>query len=178
MSALLLLTACAPKPAAPDLKALAKGEMAKLIVAETPAPPAAILIEGPNGKPIDLAAFKGKVTLVNLWATWCAPCKIEMPKLAALQAAYAGKPLAVVPVSLDREAAVPKARAFIAGLPPLAFHHAQMDVAFQLKPPAPGFPTTLILDKQGRERARLAADADWSGRDARAVVDALLAEPG
>ena len=177
-AALLLLAACAPKAGRADLKTLAKGEMAKLVVADTPAPPAAIAIEGPDGKPVDLAAFKGKVTLVNLWATWCAPCKIEMPKLAGLQAAYAGKPLAVVPVSLDREEAIPKAKAFIASLPPLAFHHAAMDVAFQLKPPVPGFPTTLILDKQGRERARLAADADWSGADARAVIDRLLAEPG
>ena len=74
------------------------------------------------GRPHTLAEFKGKVVLVNLWANWCAPCKLEIPSLAKLQAAYAGKPLAVVPISLGKGEDETAGRAFIASNPPLAFY--------------------------------------------------------
>ncbi len=133
----------------------------------------------PGGKPVTLADFKGQVVVVNLWATWCAPCVKEMPTLAKLQAEYAGKPVKVVAISLDRGTKdIAKARAFIAGKAPLGFYHGDYDMAFALKPAVEGFPVTILYDAEGHERARLAGGADWSGADAKKVIDQLLAMHG
>jgi thiol-disulfide isomerase/thioredoxin len=159
-----------------DLKSLARGEMAKLEVTTkaNPAPPTPIL--DAQGRTITLADLKAPVVVVNLWATWCAPCVKEMPTLARLQAAYPGR-LIVAPISMDRLADREKARAFIADHAPLDFYQdPKYALAFALDPPAEGFPTTLIYDAKGRERARLSGGADWNGPDARAVVEALLAQ--
>ncbi len=160
-----------------SLKPLATGAMAKLTPVDPPGPAPVAAFEGPDGKPITLAAYKGQVVALNLWATWCAPCVKEMPTLARLQAAYAGKPVLVVPVSIDRGSDLQKARAFIARHPPLRFHRAEFDWAFKLDPPAHGFPTTILFDRQGRERARLSGDADWTSAEAHAVIERLLTEP-
>jgi thiol-disulfide isomerase/thioredoxin len=160
-----------------DLKGLAKGEMAKLIVpAEATVAPVASFVDA-KGATRRIADFKGKVTVVNLWATWCAPCVIEMPTLAKMAAAYEGQPVEVVAISVDRPADGDKARAFIAKHAPLAFYHdPKMALPFALKPAAMGMPTTVIYGPDGVERARLAGDADWSGKDAKAVIDKVLAE--
>jgi len=160
-----------------SLKPLATGAMAKLEAVDPPRPSPTAPLTGPDGKPITLAAYKGKVVVVNLWATWCAPCVKEMPTLAKLQAGHAGKPVVVVPISIDRDKDIEKAKAFIARNGPLAFHHADLDWSFKLDPPALGFPTTVILDRQGRERARYAGDANWASAEAHAVIDRLLTEP-
>ncbi|MGH6909723.1 MAG: TlpA family protein disulfide reductase, partial [Phenylobacterium sp.] len=75
-----------------------------------------------SGKAMKIADFKGKVLVVNLWATWCGPCKIEMPQLATLQAAYDGKPVQVVAISIDKAEALTEAKAFIASKAPLTFY--------------------------------------------------------
>lgn len=158
------------------LKALARGEMAKLeIPAEPAVAPAASFVDA-AGKPVRLADFKGKVVVLNLWATWCPPCVAEMPTLAKLQSEYAGKPVAVVALSVDRADDIPKAQAFLAKHAPLSFYNdPNLKMAFALKPPAPGMPTTVIFGPDGVERGRLSGGADWAGEDARAVIDAVLA---
>ena len=158
-----------------DLKPLAKGEMAKLsISAGAPAPTTPFL--DPAGKPTTLQAIEGPVTVVNLWATWCPPCVKEMPTLAALQSAY-GTRIKVAAISMDKADDADKARAFIAEHPPLTFYQDPKSAfAFGLDPAAEGYPTTLIYDRKGRERARLSGGADWNGPEARAVINALLAE--
>ena len=124
-----------------------------------------------------MADFKGKVLVLNLWATWCAPCVAEMPTLAKLAAAYAGRPVAVVPVSVDTQKDVEKARAFIGKNAPLAFYSdPEMKLPFAFKPPVSGMPTTVIYSADGVELGRLSGGADWSGADARAVIDRALAE--
>jgi len=160
------------------LAAVAKGEMKKLTApAEATVAPANTFYDA-AGKPLRVADFKGKVVVLNLWATWCAPCVAEMPTLARLQAAYAGKPVVVAPVSVDTPNDVDKARAFIAQHPPLAFYSdPQMKLPFSLKPQAAGMPTTVIYGPDGMERGRVSGGADWSGPDARAVIDHVLAEP-
>jgi thiol-disulfide isomerase/thioredoxin len=160
------------------LKGLAKGEMAKLVIDKPPRPADPIKAEGPDGRSVTLADYKGQVVVVNLWATWCAPCVKEMPTLAKLQAEYAGRPVKVLAISLDKGTEdIAKARAFMADKTPLQFHHGDYSLAFSLNPPAEGLPTTLIFDRQGRERARLAGGADWSTGDAKAVIDRLLRIP-
>jgi len=166
------------KPAA-GLTDLAVGAMAALKPTAAPQPAPGIAFADAAGAPHTLADFKGKVTVVNLWATWCPPCKAELPSLAELAKAEAGKAVAIVPISVDKPDSVPQARAFIAAHPPLSFYtEPTYRFAYALSPPAGDMPTTLIFDRRGVERARLAGGADWSSHEAKAVVERLLAEPG
>lgn len=129
------------------------------------------------GKPVKIADLKGKVVVLNLWATWCAPCKIEMPTLAKLQADYAGQPVAVVAVSIDKAEALDAARAFIGQHAPLSFYNdPEAKMPWALKPLAAGMPTTVIYGKDGLERGRVSGEADWGGAGAKRVIDKVLAE--
>lgn len=146
----------------------------RLIKATTPTPSPDLAFTGPDGKPVKIADFKGKVVVLNVWATWCAPCRVEMPTLAKLQAAYAGRDVEVVAVSVDSPEAATKAALFIAQNAPLKFYHdSSMKLPFVVN--APGAPTTIIYGRDGLEKARLAGGADWSSPDARVAVDAALA---
>lgn len=161
-----------------DLKALAKGEMSKLsFPAEAAAPPATSFVND-KGERLRLADLRGKVLVVNVWATWCAPCQIEMPTLAKLAAEYEGKPVEVMAISIDKgEDDQAKARAFIAKNAPLKFYlDPSAKLPFDLKPAAMGMPTTVIYGADGVEKARLAGEADWSTPEAKAVIDKVLAE--
>ncbi len=162
-----------PKPSS-DLKSLAKGEMARLVIVDQgkPAPDAAFVDAG--GKSVHIADIKAPVVIVNLWATWCAPCRQEMPTLAKLQAAYPGR-VVIVPVAEDRAEDRDKARDFIGQYAPLPFYQdPKLGMTFALSPPAEGLPTTVIYDKTGHERARFSGGADWNSPEARAIVEALL----
>jgi thiol-disulfide isomerase/thioredoxin len=159
-----------------ELDRLAKGEMAKLQVPLEPTrAPVHVFYDG-AGDPVRIADFQGQVVVMNIWATWCAPCVLEMPTLAALQKRYAGKPVKVVAVSVDQEDDLAKAQAFIAKHAPLDFYvDRERKISFVLTPPAPGMPTTVIYGPDGVERARLAGEADWTSEEAVAVIDQVLA---
>ena len=140
-----------------------------------PAPEYAFL--GPQGKPVKLADFRGKVVVVNFWATWCAPCVEEMPTLAKAARAYDGRPVVVLAISVDKAEGAAKAKAFLGQHPPLEFYQdPSARLPFELAPPAPGMPTTVIYGKDGLERARLSGSADWAGPVAQAEIDRVLAE--
>lgn len=162
--------------ASSPLAVYAKGSLSKLLT-PTPAPAPDYVFKDAEGRDVRFADFKGKVAVVNLWATWCAPCRIEMPTLAALAKHYEGRDdLAVVTVSMDVDKAVPEARAFIADHPPLTYY---ADPKFQLPFEFPGkgaMPQTILLDRRGNVRAVLTGEADWASAEAKALVDALLAE--
>ena len=116
--------------------------------------------------------------MVNLWAMWCAPCRTEMPTLAALARSYqTNEDLIVLPINVDATPdGVAQAKAFIDGHAPLPFYN---DIRFQLPFEFPGkgkMPQTVLLDREGRVRAALSGEADWDGPEARALIDALLAE--
>ena len=164
--------------ASSTLAVYARGSLAKLLTpAPTPAPD--YVFKDAEGRDVRFNDFRGKVAVVNLWATWCAPCKIEMPTLAALAEHYKGRDdVAVVTISMDVDKAVPEARAFIADHAPLAFY---ADPKFQLPFEFPGkgaMPQTILLDRQGNVRAVLTGEADWASDEAKALVEALLAEEG
>ncbi|MFZ5721044.1 MAG: TlpA family protein disulfide reductase [Pseudomonadota bacterium] len=161
-----------PKPPPPAASAFA----AKVDRKNQASPPPDYAFYDAAGKPVKIADLKGKVVVMNIWATWCAPCVTEMPTLAKLQAAYADKPVEVVTVSIDSESSAAKARLFIAQHDPLKFYHdREMKLPFKLTPPAPGAPTTVIYGKDGLEVARVAGEADWAGPEARKLVDEALA---
>jgi thiol-disulfide isomerase/thioredoxin len=147
---------------------------AKLVKPAQPTPPPDYVFYDANGKPMKIADLKGKVVVMNVWATWCAPCKVEMPTLAKLAAEYRGKPVAVVPISIDTPEAAETARLFIARNAPLDFYHdREMKLPFKIN--ALGAPTTVIYGKDGLEVARVAGEADWAGREAKALIDKVLA---
>jgi len=154
-----------------------KGAMAKMQILPQPIPITSVPFVDADGKPVQMADFKGHAVVLNLWATWCAPCVKEMPTLAKLQTEFAGKGVKVLTVSTDSASDVEKGKIFIAKYPPLDFHHDN-DLAFLsgLTPHVSGFPTTILIDRKGYERAIYAGDTDWSGPDAKAMVERLAAE--
>jgi thiol-disulfide isomerase/thioredoxin len=158
-----------------SFQSLAKGSLAKLETTPPTPYPTTLFVDG-DGKAMRMTAFRGHPVVLNLWATWCAPCVKEMPTLAKLQSDYAAKGLAVVPVSMDNSAQSEAAKIFIARHAPLKFYQdAKYGFLSDLKPHLQGFPTTVLFDKTGVERAVLAGDADWSSPEAKAVIDKLLA---
>jgi thiol-disulfide isomerase/thioredoxin len=172
-AALYGIVGCSSKSDA-DLKSLAKGEMKDLAVEGSPAPAPKVPFTDAAGRRRTLADFKGKVVVLNLWATWCAPCVAEMPTLAKLQSQSAGKPLVVVPVSLDAPEDRANAQAFLARRPPLVFYaEPTYELARAFNPSVEGLPTTVLIDASGNVRARLSGGADWSSPAAEAILDKL-----
>jgi thiol-disulfide isomerase/thioredoxin len=131
-----------------------------------------------EGNEVRLADFQGEVVVLNLWATWCAPCRREMPSLDRLQAADGGDGLEVIALSLDR-GDVAKIREFFEelGISSLAIYHdPQARASRELG--APGLPTTIVIDRAGQEVGRLLGPAEWDSDEALAVIKALLGASG
>ncbi len=169
----------ASEPAArSELARFATGSLTRLETpAETPMAPAYVF-KTRDGADATFAQFRGKVVVVNLWAMWCAPCRTEMPTLARLDEAYPDSELMVLPINVDATAdGLADARSFIDVHEPLPLYS---DMKFQLPFELPGegkMPQTVILDRKGRIRASFSGEADWASPEARALMDALLAEP-
>ena len=159
-----------------SLSAFATGSLAKMVTAE-PVPASELPFRDADGNELHFSDFEGKVTVVNLWATWCAPCKLEMPTLAALAKRYEGREdFMVAAISMDAEREQEAAKAFIGEHAPLAYY---ADPKFRLAFDFPGkgaMPQTVILDRKGQVRATLVGEADWNGPEAVALIEALLAE--
>jgi thiol-disulfide isomerase/thioredoxin len=125
-------------------------------------------------KEVTLADFRGKVVVLNLWATWCAPCRREMPSLDRLQAKHGGEGLEVIALSLDR-GDIAKVRAFF---DELAISHLAVyqdpkgRAGHELA--APGLPTTVVIDRAGQEVGRLLGPAEWDSAEALAVIEQLI----
>ena len=160
------------RPGDPGLDRFATGSLSRLQPSADRPPAPANRFNDPAGRPVRIADLPGRLRVVNIWATNCAPCKLEMPTLAALQRAYPGQ-VSVTPISIDPVGKLPEARRFIAAHAPLAFHHdPSFAIAFAMK--AQGMPTTVIYDAGGRERARVMGAAEWDSSEARALIDGLL----
>lgn len=142
-----------------------------------PAPDfAAVAPLDPMGKPVDMAVYRGKALLVNLWATWCAPCIRELPALAALQSTMGGADFAVVTIALDEPDAA-KVAPFLAqhgaaGLPALIDTNRSIDKVM----PVSALPTSFLVGKDGKVRAVLTGDAEWNCGAALEAVRAFVTD--
>jgi thiol-disulfide isomerase/thioredoxin len=166
----------ATSAAAAAAAAVPAGFASKLDHANDGKPATDYVFKDVDGKPVKVGDLKGKVVVMNMWASWCGPCKIEMPTLAKLQAAYAGQPVEVVAISIDKPEAIGEAKAFLAKQAPLKFYNdPDAKMPWAIKPSAQGIPTTVIYGKDGLERGRVNGDADWSGVGAKAAIDKALA---
>jgi thiol-disulfide isomerase/thioredoxin len=127
-----------------------------------------------EGNEVRLADFLGEVVVLNLWATWCAPCRREMPSLDRLQAEYGDDGLEVIALSLDR-GDLGKVRAFFAelGIAHLAIYHDPTARAGR-ELGAPGLPTTIVIDRTGQEVGRLLGPAEWDSAEALEVLEPLI----
>jgi thiol-disulfide isomerase/thioredoxin len=128
-----------------------------------------------QGAPTSLAAFRGRVVLLNVWATWCPPCREEMPALDRLQATLGGPDFEVVALSID-EGGMPAVRAFVvsAGILHLrAYVDASGDARSLFG--VGGVPLTLLVDRDGRELGRKLGPAAWDHPDAVQLIRGLLA---
>ena len=154
-----------------------EGDMRKLNVHETPQEVSDAEVLDAEGESHRLVDWQGKHVLVNFWATWCAPCREEMPSLSALQAAMGGEDFEVVTIATGRNTVEGVERFFdevgVSNLPVLID-----DGTMARNMSVLGLPITVILDPEGREIARLQGDADWNGPEARAVISALTGGEG
>jgi thiol-disulfide isomerase/thioredoxin len=156
------------------LDALRQGEMAKLVLHEAALPAIDEAFRDAAGNEVRFADFAGKIVLVNLWATWCAPCRAEMPSIDRLAAAMAGEELAVVALSTDRFGAERIEEFFDEiGVERLAIYQDQRSEVARAAG-AMGLPVTLLLDREGREVARLTGDAEWDSPEAKAFLARLM----
>ena len=155
---------------------LIKGEVAALTAATVPLRLPDLVFEDAGGAPRKLSDFRGKTVLLNLWATWCVPCRKEMPALDRLQAKLGGDDFQVVAVNIDtRDPEKPKAFLNDARLTQLAYFSDQKAKVFQdLKAigRALGMPTSVLLDRNGCEIATIAGPAEWDSSDAVALIQA------
>jgi thiol-disulfide isomerase/thioredoxin len=121
-------------------------------------------------RPLTLTDFRGKVVLLNIWATWCVPCRKEMPSLDRLQAQLGGDDFVVLPLSIDR-AGLPAVRRFHEelGLQNLGIYVDSSGAASRALA-APGVPTTLLIDRNGREVARKMGATEWDGLEMVALI--------
>ncbi|MEX0842011.1 MAG: TlpA disulfide reductase family protein [Xanthobacteraceae bacterium] len=157
---------------------LARGEVAAVTVANKPFRVPGLTFQDADGRRRALSEWRGRFVLLNLWATWCVPCREEMPALDALQAKLGGPKFEVVAVNIDtRDAEKPKAWIKEVGISRLAYYADSEAKVFQdlkVAGRAFGMPTTLLIDPQGCEIATLAGPAQWASEDAVKLIEAAL----
>jgi len=174
---LYVLFAASSKPEQdPGLMRFATGEMRRLTIMDAPPPMPTRTLTDAEGAETTLAAqYPGEVVVLNLWATWCAPCVEEMPTLGELQHRFEGR-LRVIPVSIDSEGDRERAQAELARLSgnALPFYiDITRGVLFDTQ--AAGMPTTIIYNREGVEVARVSGAVDWVSDEAIAMLEAVIA---
>ena len=156
------------------VEALREGDMKKLVFAEPAALPEIGFVDA-DGSAVSLADYRGQWLVVNFWATWCAPCRVEMPMLSNLQEIFADDPVEVVTIATGRNSPQGIARFFdeigVQNLP--KYQDPKQELARSMA--VLGLPITVIVDPEGREVARLRGDAHWDSESAVAILEALAA---
>ena len=162
--------------------AAATGEVAAMMAASPPVSLSDLAFNSPDGQPMTLRDLSGKTVLMNLWATWCAPCRAEMPALDALQKEMGGEGFEVVAVNVDTGDDT-KPRAFLAetGIEALGYYRDNTLGLFndlKRRSLALGLPVTLLIDADGCLLANMNGPAEWHSDDAKRLIEAVpVVEP-
>jgi thiol-disulfide isomerase/thioredoxin len=170
LSKLVPAVALALMPLAASIQTAEAQAPAGFAVHESPRPLSDTQFENARGEAMSLADFRGKVVLLNIWATWCAPCRREMPTLDRLQVELGGPDFEVVALSIDRQG-----RRVVADFyEELGLRQLGVYIDPSAKAPrelsALGVPTTLLIDRDGNEIGRLAGPAEWDGPEMVAFI--------
>lgn len=177
------VAACAAKAdIAKEVAASATGDVAAVLPADPPQSVKALAFNTPDGKPMTLAERAGKTVLLNLWATWCAPCREEMPALDALQKELGGEKFEVIAVNVDTGDDV-KPKKFLAetGIEALGYYRDNTLALFndlKKRGLALGLPVTLLIDDEGCLLGHMNGPADWAGADAKRLIEAAIGRAG
>lgn len=155
-------------------EAMREGDMRKLIFHSAPIETSDVSFFAENGDEISLADFEGKFIVLNFWATWCAPCRKEMPDLSRLQSALGGNDFEVVTVATGPNPRPAMERFFAEiGVDNLPLHTDPRQ-RFSRSMGVLGLPATAIINPEGREIARMQGEADWSSDNAIAIMRELM----
>ncbi len=162
------------------MKPLIHGEVAAVALTDKPMRVPDLSFQDGNGKTVKLSDFRGKTLLVNLWATWCVPCRKEMPALDELMGKLGGGDFTVVPINIDtRDPDKPKKFFAEIAVKNLPYYEDPSGTVFQdLKRigRALGLPTSIIVDRKGCEVGHIAGPAEWASEDAIKLVKAASGE--
>jgi thiol-disulfide isomerase/thioredoxin len=172
------MTCSAGAAAAQRIAPFVHGEVAAVSTSDEPRSIPDLAFKDASGATKTLADWRGRAVLFNLWATWCVPCRKEMPALDALQARLGGDRFDVVAVNIDtRNPEKPKAWLKEVGINRLTYYADPSAKVFQdlkLADRAFGMPTTLLVDANGCEVGTLAGPAEWASDDAVKLIGALI----
>ncbi|MEP3277854.1 MAG: redoxin family protein [Stappiaceae bacterium] len=160
------------------VKTLATGEVAAFLPASKPVNVTELSFKDGDGKQITMADFKGRTILLNLWATWCAPCRHEMPALNALQKEMGDDSFEVVAVNIDK-GETGKPQAFLDEVSATDLRYwadpsMKILAALRKKGRATGLPTTMLIDGEGCEIGVLYGPAEWASDDAKSLIKAAM----
>ncbi len=150
----------------PSAWSLAQG----LTPLETPAPAPALRLQDLGGKTIDLVQYRGRVVLVNFWATWCPPCRKEFPSLGRVRLLFKPEEFEVLAVNVDEDRETALAFAGAAGFPVLLDTNSKATMSWPIK----GLPTSFIVDPQGRLAFSLAGEQEFDGPEVVKAIRGLL----
>jgi len=160
--------------------ASAVGHVAAMMPADPPQSLKTLAFNDPDGKPMTIADHSGRTLLVNLWATWCAPCRAEMPALDALEREMGGEEFEVVAINVDTgDDTKPKKFLEEIGISSLGHYRDNTLAVFndlKKRGLALGLPVTLLVDGEGCLLANMNGPAEWAGPDARKLIEAALAK--
>ncbi|MFU1681356.1 TlpA disulfide reductase family protein [Phaeobacter piscinae] len=178
LSLYIALTLGANAALAADLATLAdmrQGDMKKLVLHSAPKPVSSAEFQLAEGAgTATLGDYKGKIVLLNFWATWCAPCRKEMPQLSELQEEFGGDDFEVLTLATGRNSPAGIQKFFddtgITNLP----RHQDPRQAVAREMAVLGLPITVLLNREGEEIARLRGDAEWNSDSAKAIIQALM----
>lgn len=168
--------------AAAAAKPHAKGEVAAFLPASEPLGLKTLAFKGPDGQDMTMEDFRDKTVLLNLWATWCAPCREEMPALDQLQAELGDDNFEVVAVSLDR-GGPEKPKKFLdeIGVESLTFYQDSSNGLLKdlrKVSRATGLPTTILINEEGCEVGTMYGPAHWASGEAKTLIQSVLGKDG
>lgn len=163
---------------AKSVAAAATGHVAAMMATDPPQSLTSLAFTGPDGQPSTLGSMSGKVLLVNLWATWCAPCRAEMPALDELQGKLGSDDFEVVAMNVDTgDDAKPKKFLEETAIANLAWYRENTLALFndlKRRNLALGLPVTLLVDRDGCVIANMNGPAEWASPDAERFIEAAL----